>query len=350
MQTRGLCLLAAMVGLYVSAPEQAAASVFWNHSVRSSVVSVCFAGDATTQRPDRVAEVLSDIQNFTYYANVDFNYLGACPAPTTQANGDDYYGGDIRVALRYTNVDALGPVPGDGCPMFLDENGFYNGKNDDWGSWSNPPDELAQNRACQYNLKLGDDPWDSDPYLNHTLHEFGHALGLAHEHERADVNLDCTEDGYGANRTTYLTSYDSNSVMHYKFSSCGIAGNYDTDGFSGRDQLALHILYPESNRVVEYEGRTVVQVGEVLSLRSAWVDRGGYMSIASPLFGWSLNGTVYSTSPYLSVYMMAAGDYSLSVSQVDLLGRTYALSSTVKVLSTEDFEATVSGPVAALTL
>jgi len=160
MRTRQWLLASAMVVSALSVPKPASASLYWNHGVRSSTISVCFAGNAVTSRPDRVAEVLGDIQNFTYYANVKFNYLGACAAPTTQANGDDYFAGDIRVALSSTSVDALGPVPGDGCPMFLDDNGNYNGDNDDWGSWSNAPDDLDTNRSCQYNLKLGDDPWN----------------------------------------------------------------------------------------------------------------------------------------------------------------------------------------------
>lgn len=58
-----------------------------------------------------------------------------------------------------------------------------------WGSWSNAPNDLATNRANLYNLKLGGEPYGASamPYLNYTLHEFGHALGLSHEPERNDV-------------------------------------------------------------------------------------------------------------------------------------------------------------------
>lgn len=348
--TRVWLLALAMAVTALSMPEPASASVYWNNGVRSSTISVCFAGDAVTVRPDRVTEVLGDIENFTYYANIEFNYLGACAAPTTQANGDDYFAGDIRVALSSTNVDALGVVPGEGCPMFLDDNGNYNGKNDTWGSWSNAPDDLEVNRACQYNLKLGDDPWSSDPYLNHTLHEFGHAVGLRHEHERADADLNCTEASYGGNATAYITDYDELSVMHYKYTSCGVNGNYDTDGFSPMDQLGLHVLYPEAVKVAEFEGKTVIQVGQTLSLHSAWIDRGGYMSKVTPTYSFSLSGQVVSATPILSIALNTAGVYPLAINHTDFLGRTYTYSSSVKVLTAADFVAQVSGPVAALAL
>ena len=58
--------------------------------------------------------------------------------------------------------------------------------------------EFAANRPCVFNMHLGDDNFTdtnlgdpaggSTPFVNHTLHEFGHALGLGHEHDRLDVD------------------------------------------------------------------------------------------------------------------------------------------------------------------
>jgi len=186
--------------------------------------------------------------------------------------------------------------------------------------------------------------------LNHTLHEFGHAVGLAHEHVRADVDLDCTESSYGGTATSYLTDYDELSVMHYKFSSCGVNGNYDTDGFSPMDQMGLHILYPEATKVAEFEGKTVIQTGQILSLHSAWIDRGAYMSKVVPTYSYSLSGVTVSTSSSLSTQLNTAGIYPLIISHSDFLGRAYTYSTTVKVLAAADFVAQVSGPVAALAL
>lgn len=356
---RAWMLLAGLMML----PASAQARLYWNHRVRDNNISICFVGDAVSSRASRVAEVLNDIQEFEYAAHVNFNYLGACPAPVSQANGDDYFDGDIRIVLNNTSVDGTGIVPGEGCGMFLDENGDYKttvdkngnvvGVNDGWGSWSNASDDLELNRACMYNLKLGDDPWNSDPYLNHTLHEVGHALGLAHEHARADVDLECTEvdsngnSTYGGSATSYITEYDSDSVMHYKFTSCGIDGNYGVDGFSELDKLSVHVLYPEAVRVAEYIGTTVVKAGSVLSLDSAWLARGGDMAKISNSFAWKLNGSTYSTGYSLDALMSTAGDYSLSFTHKDFLGRSYSTSTTVRVLTAADFNAQVAGPVAA---
>lgn len=344
------------------APASAQAGLYWDNGVRGSDVSICFVGDATASRPDRVAEVLKDIREYEYAAHINFTYLGTCPAPVSQANGDDYFDGDIRIVLYDTSADGTGIVPGEGCGMFLDENGNYKttidkngnvvGVNDGWGSWSNAPDDLELNRACLYNLKLGDDPWNSDPYLNHTLHEVGHALGLAHEHARADVDLDCTEvdsngnSTYGGSATSYITEYDSNSVMHYKFASCGIDGNYGIDGLSELDKLSVHVLYPEAVRVAEYIGTTVVKTGTVLSLDSAWFARGGDMPKISNSFAWKLNGTTYSTGYTLDALMSTAGSYSLSITHKDFFGRSYSTSTTVRVLDADDFNAQIAGPVA----
>ncbi len=69
------------------------------------------------------------------------------------------------------------------------------------------------------------------------MHEFGHGLGLSHEHVRDDANISsCTESGYGGNYSDgKITAYDKRSVMHYKFASCGIDGNYGHSGLSMRD-------------------------------------------------------------------------------------------------------------------
>ena len=162
--------------------------LYWQQGVRSKSVSVCFVGDAVTSRPQRVEQVLRYIREFEYAANVKFPQVPiTCPVPTIRPDGTNHFDGDIRVLLPFTSAPWTGLVPGLGCLSFRDAAGNYNGGNDGWGSWSNAPNDLAANRPCLYNLKLGDDGANGVPYLNHTLHEFGHALGLSHEHDRDDV-------------------------------------------------------------------------------------------------------------------------------------------------------------------
>ncbi|RZA26992.1 MAG: hypothetical protein EOP10_01780 [Proteobacteria bacterium] len=50
------------------------------------------------------------------------------------------------------------------------------------------------------------------------IHEFGHAIGLMHEHERSDAEGCDRSDGSVVaddSRYTYVTDYDSNSIMNY---------------------------------------------------------------------------------------------------------------------------------------
>jgi hypothetical protein len=367
-----LCILAGiLLGLLLARPRQPAqAALWWFHGVRDRDVSVCFAGNAVTTRAARVREIIGHLQHFEWAANVRFFTVDgtravdaaapggdvgklACPAPTF-ADGKSYYEGDVRVALWSTDVpvDPPGMVPGVGCTQALVGS-----------SWSNPPDELDLKRPCQYNLKLGDDDLDMStglhtgvPWLNHTLHEFGHALGLSHEHARADENAGCvpsTIDEYHVASSGYMTPYDKNSVMHYRFwpnevPSCDQSGsNYSNDGLTAYDRLALHILYPEDNRVAEFIGRTVIRAGETLNLGSAWQARGANLSFVASNFDWKLDGVTRSTTPQLSIELRTPGSHTLQFSYSDFLGRNYSYTGPVRVLDPDDYDAQIVGASAA---
>jgi hypothetical protein len=315
------------------------ASVYGQNGVRSATITVCFVGDALTSRPARVNQIMQYVRHWEYAANVKFQSIGTCAAAVKLASGNDYFAGDIRVVIPQTSVSGTGPVPGKGCvhPEFL-TSGVYNGKNDGWGSWAQFPNEAASATACMYNLKLGDDGINGVPYVDHTLHEFGHALGFAHEHERTDVNrMICSATNYGGGISSgLLTPYDSLSVMHYQFIACGINGNYDNDGLSAADQLGAHILYPNPGNIAEYVGTTVVESSRPVYLQSAWKVRGANMNYVASAFVWRINGTISSTSPVLDT-VVTPGMNSFSLTHKDFLGRTYTYTGTINVMPPADY-------------
>lgn len=325
------------------APGAASAGLYWQHDVRTSPISYCFVGDALSARPARVAQIREYIGDFALRANIRFTYLGSCPA-SVPSGGKDWFGGDIRVVIPDTSVTGTGMVPGTGCPMFGGA-AAYDGGNDGWGSWSNAPDDLAANRPCLYNLKLGDDPWNATPYRNHTLHEFGHALGLSHEHARADA----TCPGPGGVSTGYLTPYDTLSVMHYQFLSCGVEGNYGHGGLSTLDRLSLRILYPEAGRPAQIVGLKVIESRATAFLQFGWRYEGAHMPFVATSVQWRLDGVLVSTAVDFQRVMNTPGDYTVALAVTDFLGRIHSGSTTLRVLSAPEF-AGLQGSLAAATM
>jgi PKD repeat protein len=143
-----------------------------------------------------------------------------------------------------------------------------------------------------------------------------------------------------------MTPYDRDSVMHYMFTSCGINGNYDFTGLSALDKLALHILYPEDNRVAEFVGKTVIEAGETLSLQAAWGARGAHINYVVKNFSWYLYKgiSIYgsSTSSSLNIVLDTPGTYTLIFSYDDLLGRHYSYSGPVHVMTPQQYAAAVA--------
>jgi hypothetical protein len=339
-----------VASLSLAPSSNAISAVYWNAGVRPTPdISVCFVGSALTSRAARVTQVRNYIRNVENTVNIRFNYLGTCPSPTTQANGNDYHDGDIRILIPGVLFDGSGKdiffevinIPGKGCT----EKSAPDPKNPG-GSWSNPPNDLERLRPCRYNLKLGDDAdAGGTPWLNHTLHEFGHALGLAHEHERNDVERDaagnkiCTENGYGGSiGFGLMTPYDKQSVMHYKFNSCGINGNYDHTGLSDWDRLGLHMLYPEDNRIAEYIGTIAVRTTDSVRLKSAWQARGANINVVARDFAWTINNVLVGTTPDLDI-ALPAGTHKFRYQYVGRLGsvRNYSYKGKILVLTPKKY-------------
>lgn len=330
----------AVLGLAALSLAQAApvaAGIYATAGVRNSRVTVCFvpgayAGDKV--RADQIRDHLGEIEGA---ANIRFEHRDECPAPTSQSDGSDRHDGDVRVVIPFAGAPLTGAIPGNGCSGTSLPDG---------SSWSNFPDDLEKNRACLYNMRLyGDADASGVPWLNHTLHEFGHGLGLRHEHERADATAVCPAAGGGG--SAYLTGYDTASVMHYKTDSCGINGNYDHTGLSRWDRLSLHVLYPEERRVAELAGRTVIRAGERLTLRSGWEAAGADIGKVARAFRWRIGGVLVSSEPRVSLRLSTPGTVDLELGYEDFLGRKYAYRGAVRVLEPREHDGQLAAVVAA---
>jgi hypothetical protein len=75
------------------------------------------------------------------------------------------------------------------------------------------------------------------------VHEFGHALGFAHEQNRPDTPGECTELPQGQSGNIMLTPWDLSSVMNYCNPVYNNAGN-----LSAWDTTALQVVYGKPNQ------------------------------------------------------------------------------------------------------
>ena len=85
------------------------------------------------------------------------------------------------------------------------------------------------------------------------VHEFGHALGFAHEQNRSDAPLWCQAEKQAANGDIFTTPYDLESVMNYcnpKWNGAGELSQLDIQG--------LQVWYGKPNKPFNrFDGRWI---------------------------------------------------------------------------------------------
>lgn len=220
-------------------------ATFWR--VGENVRIKFLNGDATLQ-----SRVMAVANQWMQDANVHYSYVGA------------WEEADVRIAFRW---------------------------NGDGGSWSYVGTYCRRIPSANPTMNFGwFDAFTSDDEIRRvTLHEFGHALGLGHEHQSPaggiQWNRPAVYDFYArtqgwsqqdvdqqvlnraSSTTTNFTSFDPESIMLYSFPASlttnGVGTPFNTL-LSNTDRAFVRQTYPFSTtKDVLYEGETL-NVGESL--------------------------------------------------------------------------------------
>lgn len=340
---------------------------------RPNSISVCFVGDALTNKLPTVQHISTIVRDhFESAANIRFtgfnkanNTFPTCSSPQSGTCNNNpchfWYPEDIRIAIDGTKdgngnpITRIIPATETEC---VDKGAG--------GSWGVSPWNVDKPgfRACQYNVFIGNDldvsVSPSVIWVNHILHEVGHALGLHHEFFQAEYHnyhgpngVICIEStksipAAAANPNGYvsLTSLDPESVMFYQDTSCGIDGNYSNTGLSALDRLTLHIFYPETERIAEYVGTTVVPVGKKVRLQASLDLRGARMDKVVSGLQWAIEGQE-SETPIFEASWESPSIKNGILTYNDFLGRKFSTSIHIRVLSHPDFTSLVSASASA---
>ncbi|MRV71685.1 hypothetical protein GJ700_08090 [Duganella sp. FT92W] len=99
-----------------------------------------------------------------------------------------------------------------------------------------------------------------DCVRNHAVHEFGHALGLAHEHNTAGPEV-CRSENQGSSGDWPLTIYDPDSIMNYCRSGSTLGGW----NLSRGDVDGIKTIYPKYIPADIPDGRN----GQLITQQSA---------------------------------------------------------------------------------
>jgi len=359
---------------------------FWNAGIADNPLSACLvlspASGASSDERERVQRTVlewtfdsalqvswapSDLRVVTI-DGVD--YQTTC-SWSTDASGNAQFVEDFRAylddAANYPNAGDRFPEPGTklipGCTAREDigtqayrQDGTPEKDGDQFVPqvflWAMSPQvRRDEGPGCLYNAHLL-----RGAQRNNYLHEFGHALGFRHEHER----LDATCERAGDDVSGYMTRYDVNSVMHYVRTAaehgCVAPGNWGEDGLTALDFFGASMLFPRSLFAGVWGALGFVEGGSS-HLLTAWEDRGAYVDAAQPAQSalrnvrWTLDGALRATTPSVTLQGLGAGTYPLRLEFEDMWNRHHVGDYTLEVTSTTEAAArTVSTAAVAVML
>lgn len=186
---------------------------------RNFPVSVCWENPTPEDADERAAVREAVTQSWERHSRLRFITWALCAASTPSA-----------IRIRIEDVKDDGPrTLGLGTQLRGLQRGMtLNFTFQNWGRSCGANE--AKRMACIRSI---------------AVHEFGHAIGFAHEHNRHDRPGECLEPRQGDNGDLILTAYDPGSVMNY----CN--PDYNNFGIlSDCDEVAVQAIYrvPDGQR------------------------------------------------------------------------------------------------------